>query len=189
MRDVLESIEGEFARYKALAEGALAQVEDAQLSVAGPNAGNSLAIIVWHISGNLASRFTDFLTTDGEKPWRHRDEEFVARTVLRAELVQKWDAGWHVLVGTLHDLQDADLSREVQLRQQAIRVQEALLRSLAHVSYHVGQLVYLAKALRGETWTYLSIPPGQSAAYNVSPTGERPRDHAARLAPGSTTSA
>ena len=186
MREILEAIEGEFARYKALAEGALAQVQDSDLCVAGPNEGNSLAIIVWHISGNLSSRFTDFLTTDGEKPWRQRDEEFVSRTVSRLALVEKWDAGWRILFDTLHDLHDANLAKVVHLRGRAIPVREALFRALAHVSYHVGQIVFLAKALRGPTWTYLSIPPGGSAAYNASPTHERPRDHATKLAPKNT---
>ena len=189
MRDTLEAIEGEFARYKALADGAVAQVEDAHLSVAGPNAGNSLAVIVWHVSGNLTSRFTDFLTSDGEKPWRQRDEEFVTRSPSRQDFVDKWEAGWRVLFRTLGELHDADLGRVIQLRGQAIPVREALLRALAHISYHVGQIVYLAKAFRGPAWTYLSIPPGESAAYNAKPTGERPRDHAARLAPGNTSSA
>ena len=186
---MLESIEGEFARYKALAEGALAQLEDAHLSVAGPSGGNSLAVIVWHVTGNLTSRFTEFLTSDGEKPWRKRDEEFVSRRVSRPELLEQWESGWRVLFGTLRDLQDADLGRVVQLRGQTLPVRDALLRSLAHISYHVGQIVYLAKSLRGPTWTYLSIPPGGSAAYNAQPTHERSRDHAARLAPGNANRA
>lgn len=186
---MLEAIEGEFARYKALAEGALVQVKDAHLSVAGPSAGNSPAVLVWHVSGNLVSRFTDFLTTDGEKPWRQRDEEFVTRAVSRQELLEKWEAGWRVLFGTLGELRDADLGCVVHLRHQALPVREALLRSLAHMSYHVGQVVYLAKALNGPTWTYLSIPPGGSAAYNAKPTHERPRGQVTQLAPGGTSSA
>ncbi|MFN8582744.1 MAG: DUF1572 family protein [Gemmatimonadaceae bacterium] len=181
MREILEAIEGEFARYKALADGALAQAPDAQLCVSGPNDGNSLAVLVWHVSGNLTSRFTDFLTTDGEKPWRQRDEEFIARSVTRGELQAKWEGGWHVLTGTLRGLHDEDLSRLVLLRGRSLPVREALLRALAHVSYHVGQIVYLAKALRGPDWTYLSIPPGGSAAYNANPASERPVEHATRL--------
>jgi len=189
MRDLLEAIEGEFLRYKALAEGALAQVPEEQLCVAGPNDGNSLAVIVWHVSGNLASRFTDFLTTDGEKPWRQRDEEFVSRHVSRQQLLDKWEGGWQVLLGTLRGLTDAELSQVVQLRQRSLPVREALFRALAHVSYHVGQIVYLAKALRGAAWSYLSIPPGQSAAYNSNPAFERPREHATGLASSTGPSA
>lgn len=181
MRDMVEAISGEYLRYKALADGALAQVEERHLCVPGPNAGNSLAIIVWHVSGNLASRFTDLLTSDGEKPWRRREEEFSQRTVSRAELLVKWESGWRVLMGALAGLTDADMGLTVYIRRQPIPLREALLRSLAHVSYHVGQIVYLAKAIRGPDWRYLSIPPGASEAYNANPLAERARDHAERL--------
>jgi hypothetical protein len=167
MRDVIESITVEYHRYKKLAEDAIEQLEDADLSRPGPGEGNSIAIIAWHVSGNLTSRFTDFLTTDGEKPWREREEEFRARAVTRHELLAKWNGGWDVLLDTLSKLTNADLPRTVAIRGQALRVDEALHRSLAHTSYHAGQIVYLAKAFRGPAWKYLSIPPGQSAAYNA----------------------
>ena len=159
---LITSIESEYRRYKALGERALEQVPEAQLSTPGPADGNSLAVVCWHLSGNLRSRFTDFLTSDGEKPWRQRDEEFEARTVSRAELMAKWEQGWKILLETLAELTDETLDRTVTIRGEALRVHEALHRSLAHTAYHVGQIVYLAKALRGEDWTYLSIPPGQS---------------------------
>jgi uncharacterized damage-inducible protein DinB len=162
MNTLITSIESEYRRYKALAERALEQVSESQLSTPGPAEGNSLAVVCWHLSGNLRSRFTDFLTSDGEKPWRQRDEEFETRTVSRAELMAKWEQGWKVLLDALAGLTDEALDRTVTIRGQALRVHEALHRSLAHTSYHVGQIVYLAKALRGEGWTYLSIPPGQS---------------------------
>jgi hypothetical protein len=127
------------------------------------------------MSGNFRSRFTDFLTADGEKPWRKRDEEFEARAVTRDELLAKWEQGWAVLLDTLQTLSDEDLDRSVAIRGQALSVLEALLRSLAHASYHVGQIVYAAKAARGDAWTYLSIPPGKSDEYNQNPTLERPR--------------
>src|SRR6476661_7956176 len=111
MNVLVQSIESEYRRYKALAESALDQVADAQLSEAGPANGNSLAVICWHVSGNLRSRFTDFLTTDGEKPWRKRDEEFDQRTVSRAELLAKWAAGWDVLFSGLATLTDDDLMK------------------------------------------------------------------------------
>ena len=175
MRNIIDSITSEYRRYKKLSEDAIAQIEERDLSRAGPGEGNSIAIIAWHVSGNLRSRFTDFLTADGEKPWRERDEEFRARTVTRAELLTKWNQGWDVLFDALGRLTDADLARTVTIRAQPLRVDEALHRSLAHTSYHAGQVVYLAKAFRGGSWVYLSIPPGQSAAYNAAPDKEKAR--------------
>src|SRR5437762_2650576 len=166
MASVIQSIAGEYRRYKALAEGALAQLSDGEICTPAPGAGNSIAVICWHISGNLRSRFTDFLTTDGEKPWRERDEEFQPRTVSRAELLAKWEEGWGVLFGTLASLTDEQLQLTVTIRDQPLRVHEALHRSVTHLSYHVGQIVYVAKAMRGTAWISLSIPPGQSKAYN-----------------------
>ena len=164
--NVTDSIRDEYLRYKALAEKAFDQVDDAELSRPGPNGGSSLAVICWHISGNLRSRFTDFLTSDGEKPWRQRDEEFEARDVSRAEFRSKWEQGWEVLLGVLESLTDEHLERIVTIRERPLRVDQALHRSLAHTAYHVGQAVYLAKSFRGHDWVSLSIPPGQSAAYN-----------------------
>lgn len=171
---IIESIQAEFLRYKELGEKAIAQLDGAAISAAPSGGGNSIATICWHMSGNFRSRFTDFLTTDGEKPWRHRDEEFEPRAVTRDELLEKWEQGWRVLLATLGGLSDADLERTVTIRQQPLSVREALLRSLAHASYHVGQIVYAAKAARGDEWKYLTIPPGQSEQYNRQPTLERP---------------
>jgi len=171
MRELIDSIRGEYERYKSLGEGAAAQVEDQQLSLPGPNGGNSLAVICWHISGNLQSRFTDFLTSDGEKPWRNREEEFDNRAVTREEFVAKWEAGWRVVFAALDGLTDANLSDRVTIRGQSLKVHEALHRSLAHASYHVGQMVYAAKMLRGDAWRSLSIPRGQSQ--NYVPKGPR----------------
>ena len=174
MRDVLASIETEFRRYKGLGDGAILQLSDDELSRAGSAGGNSVAVLVWHLSGNFASRFTDFLTTDGEKPWRHRDEEFDDRRVTRDELVTKWNRGWAILSGALAALGDANLQDTVLIRGVEFKVHEALHRSLAHASYHVGQMVFLAKAFRGDTWKTLSIARGASQAYNANPTRERP---------------
>jgi hypothetical protein len=178
---LIASIEAEYRRYQALAEGALAQVPESSLSAPGPAGGNSLAVICWHVSGNLRSRFTDFLHSDGEKPWRRRDEEFAARSVSRKELLAKWREGWDVLFATLAGLTDDDVGRSVSIRGQRLAVHEALHRSLAHVSYHVGQLVYVAHAACGGTWRYLSIPPGGSSAYNADPRLETPARHEASL--------
>lgn len=181
MRNIIDSIRGEYLRYKSLAEAAIDQLDEPQLSEDGANKGNSIAVICWHIAGNLRSRFTDFLTADGEKLWRHREEEFATRTVSRSELLAKWEDGWKPLLETLDKLSDDDLTRTITIRDQPLRVDEALHRSLAHLSYHVGQIVYVAKSLRGDDWKYLSIPPGQSDAYRKDPTRDKPAAHHASL--------
>jgi len=174
----IDSIRGEYLRYKALAEGAIAQLEDAALSAAPTSDDNSIATICWHLSGNLESRFTEFLTTDGEKPWRDREDEFAQRIVTKAELLAKWQRGWDALLPALANLRDEDLQRTVTIRRQPLQVNEALERSLAHLSYHVGQIVYIAKSRRGADWVSLSIPRGESGRYNQSGTSQRPSAHA-----------
>lgn len=173
-RDLIESMAGEYRRYRSLAEAAFEQVADGDLSRGPHEADNSIATMVWHVAGNLESRFTDFRTADGEKPWRNREEEFAARTVSRADLLAKWNAGWRVLDGALAELTDADLAQTVTIRGQPLRVHEALHRSLAHTAYHVGQIVYVAKSFRGDGWRSLSIPRGGSAAYSREPVRDRP---------------
>ncbi|HYG75255.1 MAG TPA: DinB family protein [Planctomycetota bacterium] len=173
MQKITGSILGEFQRYKTLGEKSIAQLSDEELCQSGPSGTNSIATLVWHLSGNFASRFTDFLTSDGEKPWRNRDSEFEPRTVSREELLEKWEAGWGILLETLKALQDEDLQKLVTIRGQPLSVSEALHRSLAHCAYHVGQITMLARMMRGEKWNYLSIPPGGSAEYNKNPTRER----------------
>ena len=165
MANIIESFRGEFLRYRALAEAAIAQLDDADLSIVDSSGSNSIVVICWHIAGNLRSRFTDFLTADGEKPWRHRDEEFKERQVTKEALFQKWNAGWDVLVTTLDALTDEQVHATVTIRGQSMTVHEALSRSLAHLSYHVGQIVYIAKAMRGENFTSLSIPRGASDTF------------------------
>lgn len=177
MSTLVSSIDAEFRRYRVLAEAAFAQLPEADLSAPGPGGGNSVATLVWHISGNLASRFTDFRTSDGEKPWRQRDEEFEPRAVTRAALEAAWARGWDLLFAALAELTDADLGAEVRIRGQRFTVDQALQRSLAHVAYHVGQIVYLAKALRQHEWRCLTIPVGGSAAYNANPIRDMPGGH------------
>jgi hypothetical protein len=174
MRNVIGPIEAEYRRYKMLGEGALQQLADGQLSEVGGPGGNSIATLVWHVSGNLVSRFTDFLASDGEKPWRDREAEFAPRAVTRQELDTKWEEGWRILFDSLAGLQDGHLETPVRIRGVALSVLEALLRSLAHTSYHVGQVVFLAKGLCGSRWRYLTIPPGGSVAYNENPDREKP---------------
>jgi uncharacterized damage-inducible protein DinB len=170
---VLSAIEPEFRRYKRLGDESIRQLDAEALVRQPPGDGNSVAAIVWHVAGNLRSRFTDFLTTDGEKPWRDRESEFAARAVSAAAVRAKWEEGWAVLFETLSTLTDADLSRTVVIRGQSLSVLDALQRSVTHASYHVGQIVFLARSLRGKRWEWLSIPPGQSDAYNRNPTREK----------------
>jgi hypothetical protein len=158
MRDFVASIEREYLRYKGYAEATFAQLSDDQLAVVPAAEGNSVAILVWHVSGNLESRFTDFLTTDGEKPWRERNSEFEERHVSQEQLRKKWDAGWTVLLDTLGRLSDADLGKRIAIRGESLAVHEALHRSLAHTASHVGQIVLLAKNLLGPEWRTLTIP-------------------------------
>jgi uncharacterized damage-inducible protein DinB len=158
VRLFLESLEQEYRRYKALAEKTFDAVSAEELAVPLGEDGNSITTLAWHMSGNLKSRFTDFIVTDGEKPWRQRESEFDARTVTHAELRAKWEEGWTVLFDALSKLADADLDREVRIRDEPQSVREALHRSLAHAAYHVGQVVLLGKSFRGAQWTSLSIP-------------------------------
>ena len=158
MRETIESIEREYRRYKILAESTFAALSAEQLAQVAGVEGNSIAVVAWHISGNLKSRFTDLLTSDGEKAWRQRDSEFEDRVVTHDELLAKWTDGWDVLFATLHALSDSDLGSEVRIRGEALTVRDALHRSLAHTTYHVGQIVLLGKSFRGAEWRTLSIP-------------------------------
>src|SRR3954447_7661318 len=122
MSGMIQSIAAEYRRYKALGDSAIDQLDDRELSMPGPNGGNSMATLVWHLGGNLRSRFTDFLTSDGEKPWRRRDEEFEQRTVGRAELLAKWNGGWDALFGALDTVTDERMRDVVTIRGQAFEV-------------------------------------------------------------------
>jgi hypothetical protein len=170
---VISWIETEFRRYKDMGEGVMAQLGPDQLVVRASPESNSIATVVWHVAGNLTSRFTDFLTSDGEKPWRDRESEFDERNVSRTELLEKWNAGWSTLFEALDPLSDGDLDRTVSVRGISLSVGEALLRSLAHASYHVGQMTFFGKVLRGAQWEYLTIPPGRTHEYNKNPTSEK----------------
>lgn len=172
-RRMVSWIESEFRRYKQLGESAISQLGADHLVVRASPESLSIATVVWHVAGNLRSRFTDFLTSDGEKPWRNRETEFEERNVGRKELLEKWEDGWGTLFEAIGPLTDADLERTVSVRGVALTVGEALLRSLAHVSYHVGQIAFVGKMLRGPQWDYLTIPPGGSDAYNQNPTREK----------------
>lgn len=175
---MLTALTTEFTRYRIIGEKALAQISEEDMNrVPGATAGNnSIAMIVRHLGGNLLSRFTDFLTTDGEKPWRDRDAEFEERRYSRQEVLEWWNKGWNVLQTELAQLTDADLSRTVTIRGVSLTVSEALTRSVAHVAYHVGQIVMLARIGSGEQWQWISIPRGESKIYNLNPTKEKKPD-------------
>ena len=170
---MIQEFSNEFARYKRIGLKAIAQVPEDRLNEIAGSEGNSIAILVQHISGSLTSRFTDFLTTDGEKPWRRRDSEFEAIARTRKDLEELWATGWAVLEDQLGRLTDEDMLREVYIRGEAWTVHGALARSLAHVSYHVGQIVILARILCSRDWQWLSIPKGMSKEYNLNPTKEK----------------
>jgi uncharacterized damage-inducible protein DinB len=177
----VEAIADEFTRYKALGEAAIAQLDDEELALTASGGGNSVITIVWHLAGNLESRFTDFRTSDGEKPWRDRDEEFVVRRVTKLALLEKWDRGWRALLTSIGELSDADLLQTVTIRRQQLRIDQALQRSLAHTAYHIGQVVFLAKQIRSGGWRCLSIPLGGSAAHNARGADESAKAHARTL--------
>jgi hypothetical protein len=153
--------------YKKLAEGAIAQVSDSQLYVSPDPESNSIAIIVKHMAGNMCSRWSDFLASDGEKPWRNRDCEFEAPPETRSALLEMWEQGWATLFAALEPLTEADLGRAVAIRGEAHSVMQAINRQLAHYPYHCGQIVFLAKHLQHETWQSLSVPRGQSQQFNA----------------------
>jgi len=162
----LTDITRAFRMYKMLGEASIAQVSDHDLHTLVDPEANSIAIIVKHLAGNFRSRFTDFLTTDGEKPGRDRDHEFVlTERPSRAQIIEWWESGWTAALGTLEALTADDLERTVLIRGEAFAVLEALNRSVTHAAYHVGQIVLLAKHFAGPDWKSLSIPKGESKAY------------------------
>ena len=157
----------QFRGHKRLGEGALAQLTDDQLFITLDPESNSVAIVIKHLAGNMGSRFTDFLTTDGEKPDRHRDQEFeLTASTTRAEVMQWWERGWACVFAALESLTPDDVMRTVYIRQEPHTVLQALNRQVAHYAYHVGQIVFLAKHFRSGEWKSLSVPRGKSEEVN-----------------------
>jgi len=156
-----------FRYYKHLAECAMKQVSDGALFATLDAESNSIAIIVKHIAGNLRSRWTNFLTTDGEKPDRNRDSEFEHPPSTRAELIASWEAAWGRLFEALAELTEKDLGQPVHIRGEAHSVMQAINRSITHIAYHVGQITCLAKHLAAPSWTPLTVPRGKSAEFNA----------------------
>jgi Protein of unknown function (DUF1572) len=165
-RLVIDALTKRFVAYKEMAEKAVAQISDAQLHQSLDENTNSVAVMMKHMSGNLLSRFTNFLTSDGEKPNRDRDSEFIDDNADRAAIVRHWESGWQCLFDALSPLTDQDLQRTVTIRGEPHTVIDALLRQLAHHSYHVGQIVQLSRYLAKDQWTVLTIPRGGSKQFN-----------------------
>lgn len=162
-----------FRGYKRMAEGALTQLSDKEFFHLPDPESNSVALVVKHMAGNLRSRWTDFLTSDGEKPDRNRDQEFVLTSNdTRESLMLRWDDAWKAVFDNIGSLKPEDLARTVYIRQEPHSVLQAINRSLLHSAYHVGQILYLGKHLRGAEWKTLSVPKGKSAEYNAM----RPED-------------
>ena len=162
----LESIKKQFEFYKLLGEKTIAQLPDEKLYWQYNKESNSIAIIVKHLWGNMLSRWTDFLTSDGEKQWRERDAEFENNINSREELLAKWDEGWKCLFDAINPLTNEDLEKEIFIRNMGHSVTEAIDRQLAHYAYHVGQIVFIGKMICNEDWVSLSIPRGDSKNYN-----------------------
>ena len=158
----------QFEYYKYLGERAMEQLQPEQLFFSPNEASNSIAVIVKHLWGNMRSRWTDFLTSDGEKPWRNRDEEFADDISSREELMKKWDEGWMTLFEALNTLDESKLTEIIYIRNQGHSVLEAVNRQLCHYSYHIGQIVYIARLICNSKWKSLSISKGESEQYNAA---------------------
>jgi hypothetical protein len=165
-KDYLESSIKLFEYYKLLGEKAIEQLSDDKLFWQYNEDSNSIAIIVQHLWGNMLSRWTDFLTTDGEKEWRNRDAEFENSIQTKEELLTKWNEGWDCFLNALKQLTGDDLQKIIYIRNQGHTVMEAINRQLAHYPYHIGQIVYIAKMIADSDWKSLSIPKGSSQTFN-----------------------
>ena len=178
----IENATAEFRGLKRLADKAVAQVGDEEFFRAIDPESNSVALIMKHLAGNMRSRWTDFLTSDGEKPDRRRDSEFLIEGEDRAAIEEKWEAGWQTLFDALAQLEPEDLMRHVQIRREPHTVVEAVNRQLTHYGEHVGQIVFLAKHLKSAEWKSLSIPRGMSEAFNRKQTeAPQPRSYHERI--------
>jgi uncharacterized damage-inducible protein DinB len=175
--EFISAIMNAFEANKRLADRAVEQVPDDKLHTALDANTNSIAVIMKHVAGNLISRWTDFLTTDGEKPWRNRDTEFVDAHGSRAELLTLWEQGWACFLTTLKSLTSDDLGKIVLIRGEPHSVPLALERSLGHTCYHVGQIVQVARVHAGENWKTLTIPRGGSEQFNTANWGQTGKSH------------
>ncbi|MCW3071212.1 MAG: hypothetical protein JWO44_1102 [Bacteroidetes bacterium] len=174
----LESVIKQFEYYKSLGDKTIAQLPAEKLSWQYNEESNSIATIMKHLSGNMLSRWTDFLTTDGEKEWRHRDSEFENENMPKEAVTESWEKGWKCLFDALNSLGENDLSTIIYIRNQGHTVMEAINRQLAHYPYHIGQIVFIGKMILDESWQSLSIPRGKSTAFNAEKfSKEKHREH------------
>jgi hypothetical protein len=162
----IDSVLKRFMEYKSLGEKAMSQLTDEELVWMPNTESNSIAIIIQHMHGNMVSRWTNFLTEDGEKEWRKRDSEFEEQQLPRKALMDRWDAGWKTLLDAIGSLQSGDLEKTVTIRSQPLTVIDAINRQFAHYSYHIGQIVYIAKMIKELAWKSLSIPKARSGQFN-----------------------
>lgn len=163
----LDDVRASFRAYKKLAEKALAQIRDEEYFVILDEESNSIAVIMKHLAGNMISRWTDFLTSDGEKPDRNRDQEFVIKAgTTKDEMFAYWEQGWSCLLNTVESLQPVDLEKRIFIRGKAHTVVQAINRQMTHYAYHIGQIVFLAKHMRSNEWKSLSVPRNRSAGFN-----------------------
>lgn len=163
----LESAIKRVAYYKQLSEGVFEQLEEKDFYFRPNSVSNSLAVIIQHMSGNMLSRWSNFLSEDGEKSWRNRDAEFEDRHYSKQELMEQWEKGWNCFTDTLESLKEQDLLKTVYIRNEPLLVIDAINRQLAHYPYHAGQIIYIGKIIRGTEWKSLSIERNKSAAYNA----------------------
>jgi len=178
MIQYLDSAKRQFMMYKLLGEKALKQIADADLGWHANEDSNSIETIIKHMWGNMLSRWTDFMTTDGEKPWRQRDAEFSQDGMDRETLMKKWDEGWKCLFDALDSITDNDLEKIIYIRNEGHTVLEAINRQIAHYCYHVGQIVYIAKIRSAKEWESMSIPRNKSNEYNAGKfSQEKERKH------------
>jgi hypothetical protein len=167
METYLNSVKKRFEYYKILGEDTFAQLKDEDLFWRYNEESNSIATIVKHLSGNMLSRWTDFLNSDGEKPWRNRDAEFENDIKSRLELLDKWNEGWNCLFNALNSIKKDDWQKDIYIRNESHSVVDAINRQLAHYPYHVGQIVFIGKMVAGSKWKSLSIPKGKSETFSL----------------------
>lgn len=167
MNSYRNSIIKQFNYYKTLGDKTFEQIESKDIQWQYNNDSNSMAILVKHMVGNMLSRWTNFLTEDGEKEWRQRDKEFEYPYFSKDDMIESWEKGWNCLFNAIKPLQDDDMERIIYIRNQGHTVTEAINRQLGHYAYHVGQIVFLGKMIKGNAWKSLSIPKGQSSAFNL----------------------
>lgn len=170
--DYLNSVTKQFEYYKILGDKTILQLDADKLFWSPNEESNSIAIIVGHLWGNMLSRWTDFLHSDGEKEWRNRDTEFEESITSKEELIQKWEAGWKCLFDAISTINESNFNQTIYIRNQEHRITEAINRQMMHYAYHVGQIVFLGKLIQNKNWQSLSIPKGKSKDFNANKFGK-----------------